>query len=125
MMPSMDDYRKGWALRCLREARAELLAANKNPYMSSDLVLDAMKKAQAAIYYSLGEPVFIEAIVRQHIGENKHVADPVLRFLVETERAIQQAAQTTDKDREGAVQLAGNLIQMASDVVVLITGVKA
>jgi len=50
------DYRKGWALRYLREAKAELLAAQKTPSIAHSLILEAMRKAQAAIYYSLGDP---------------------------------------------------------------------
>ena len=55
----MDEYRRGWALRYLREAKAELEAARTVPYMSSSLVLESIRKARNAIYYSLGEPAFI------------------------------------------------------------------
>jgi hypothetical protein len=43
----MDGYRKGWALRYLREAKAELEAARKIPYMAPSLVLEAIRKARA------------------------------------------------------------------------------
>jgi hypothetical protein len=56
----MDDYRRSWALRYLREAKAELQAARKMPYMAPSLVLEAIRKARNAIYYSLGEPAFVE-----------------------------------------------------------------
>ena len=55
-MSSMDGYRKGWAVRYLREAKAELLAAKKTPYMATGFIIEALSKAQAALYYSLGEP---------------------------------------------------------------------
>ena len=42
----MDEYRKGWALRYLREAKAELEAAKKIPYMAPSLVLEAIRKAR-------------------------------------------------------------------------------
>jgi len=60
----MDYYRRGWALRYLREAKAELEAARKIPYMAPSLVLEAIRKARSAIYYSLGEPAFIEILLR-------------------------------------------------------------
>jgi hypothetical protein len=55
----MNEYRRGWALRYLREAKAELEAARKIPYMAPSLVVEAIRKARNAIYYSLGEPAFI------------------------------------------------------------------
>ena len=89
----VDEYRKGWALRYLREAKAELIAAQKTPYMAPSLILEAVRKAQVAIYYSLGDPAFVETIVRQTIGKKKVVEDPVLRCLVEIERTVQRVAR--------------------------------
>jgi hypothetical protein len=124
-MPLINDYRKGWALRYLREAKAELIAAQKTPYIASSLILEAMRKAQAAIYYSLGDLASLEAIVRQTIIKKQSVEDPILRCLVEIERTIQEAAQTPDSDKEGAFKQADDLIQIASDIVKLFTGEKA
>jgi len=124
-MPLVDDYQKGWALRYLREARAELIAAQKTPQMTSTFLLEAMKKAQAAIYYSLGDPASVEAIVRQTIMSKKAVEDPVLRCLVEIERTVQQVAQMPEADMERAVKQADDVVQVASDIVELFTGAKA
>jgi len=121
----VNNYQKGWALRYLREARAELTAAQKTPQMASSLILEAMRKAQAAIYYSLGEPVFIEAIVRQTARKNQVIEEPVLRCLVEIERTVRQVAQTPESDRDRAVNQVDSLIQIASDIVELFTGEKA
>jgi len=123
-MPLINGYRKGWALRYLREAKAELIAAQKTPYMASSLILEAMRKAQAAIYYSLGEPASLEAIVRQTIIEKQSVKDPVLRCLVEIERTVQEVAQTPDSNKEAAFKQADDLIQIAADIVKLFTGEK-
>ena len=65
----MDEYRKGWALRYLREAKAELEAARKIPYMAPGLVLEAIRKARNAIYYSFGEPAFIEILLREEVNK--------------------------------------------------------
>ena len=124
-MPLINGYRKGWAIRYLREARAELVAAQKTPYMASSLIIEAMRKAQAAIYYTLGDPASLEAIVRQTILRKQSVKDPVLRCLVEIERTVQEAAQTPDSDKEKAFKQADDLIQIASDIVKLFTGEKA
>jgi len=117
----IDVYRKGWALRYLREARAELLAAQKMPYMAPGLMLEAMRKAQVAIYYSLGEPAFIEAIVHQTVGKKQIIEDPVLRCLVEIERTIQKFSQTEDIEVNKAMQHVDNLVQTAAEIVELFT----
>jgi len=121
----VNNYQKGWALRYLREARAELTAAQKTPQMAPSLILEAMRKAQAAIYYSLGEPAFIEAIVRQTAREKQVIEEPILRCLVEIERTVRQVAQTPESDRDKAVNQVDSLIQIASDIVELFTGEKA
>lgn len=123
-MQLIDDYRKGWALRYLREAKAELSAAQKMPYMASSLILEAMKKAQVAVYHSLGEVASIEAIVRQTILKQQSLEEPVLRFLVEIEGMIQKIAVTADLEREKAFEQADELIQMASEIVKLFVDEK-
>jgi hypothetical protein len=121
----MDQYRKGWALRYLREAKAELEAARKMPYMAPSLVLEAVRKARNAIYYSLGEPAFVEIVVRE-TAEKKagDIADPVLKCLVEVEEAVQQLGQLEEMDGERAMKQADNLIQLASDIVETLTEEK-
>ena len=123
-MPLINNYRKGWALRYMREAKAELTAAQKTPYMAPGLILEAMRKAQAAIYYSLGDPPSIEAIVHQMVFKKQLVKDPVLRCLVEIERTVQEGAQVPESDLEKAMKQADEIIQIAGDVVKLFTGEK-
>jgi hypothetical protein len=120
----IDNYRKGWALRYLREAKAELTAAQDTPPMAPSLVLEAMKKAQVAIYYSLGDPAFVEAIVLQTLQREQTIEDPALRCLVEIERTVQRFAQAPEQDRQKALEQADEFIQMASDIVKLFIGEK-
>ena len=121
----MNNYRKGWALRYLREAKAELTAAQKTPYMASSLILEALRKAQAAIYYSLGEPAFIASIVRETFYTKQFVEDPILKFLVEIEQAIQQIAQIPRSDSGKVMEQVNDLVQLASEIVELFTGESA
>jgi len=121
----MNNYRKGWALRYLREARAELTAAQKAPYMAPSLILEALRKAQAAIYYSLGEPTFIASIVHETLYTKQFVEDPVLKFLVEIERTVQQIAQRPRSDSEKVIEQVNDLVQLASEIVELFTGESA
>jgi hypothetical protein len=120
----MDAYRKGWALRYLREAKAELEAARKMPYMAPSMVLEAIRKARNAIYYSLGEPAFIENIIREVAQQTQTVKDPVLRCLMEIEMMVQQMAQLGDVDGRQAIKKADDLVQLASDIVATMTGEK-
>ena len=120
----MDEYRRGWALRYLREAKAELEAARKMPYMAPSLVLEAIRKARNAIYYSLGEPAFIEIVIREAVEKTQIIVDPVLRCLVEIEEAVQQLAQVEEIDGEKVMKQADDLIQLASDIVETLTGEK-
>jgi hypothetical protein len=124
-MPLISSYNKGWALRYIREAKAELSAAQKTPYMAPGLILEALRKAQAAIYYSMGDPPSIEAIVRQTVYNKELVKDPALRCLVEIEKTVQEIAAAPDADLENNIKQANEVIQTAKDIVRLFTGENA
>ena len=120
----MDEYRRGWALRYLREAKAELEAARKIPYMAPSLVIEAIRKARNAIYYSLGEPAFIENVIRETAEKTQTINDPVVRCLLGIEKMVQQSAQLEGVDGQRAIKQADNLLQIASDIVQILTEEK-
>lgn len=113
----IDEYRRGWALRYLREANAELEAAQKIPYMAPSLVIEAIRKARNAIYYSIGEPTFIEILVREELGKSKLTNDVVLRFLIEIEETIQQLGQLEEINTDVIMKQASMVVQVASEFV--------
>lgn len=115
----MDGYRKGWASRYLREAKAELTAARNTPYMASGFMMEAISKAQAAIYYSLGDPVFIVPIVHETLHEQQHVGEPILNFLVEIEKVLQQLAQNPKVNNEKMMEQVNDIIDFTSEIVEL------
>jgi len=117
----MDEYRKGWALRYLREAKAELEAARKIPYMAPSLIVESIRKARNAIYYSLGEPAFIEILVREEARKVKPANDSVLHFLIEIEEMMQQLSQLEDVNGEAMMKQADTLVQIARDIVETLT----
>ena len=117
----ISDYQKGWALRYLREAKAELTAAKKTPYLAPSLIFEAMRKAQVAIYYSLGEPAFVEGIVHEAIRKKQFIEDPILKCLVEIELSVQQLVQMPEANEEDRIEQASGIIQTASDIVELFT----
>lgn len=120
----IDEYRKGWALRYLREAKAELEAARKIPYMAPSLVVESIRKARNAIYYSLGEPAFIEVLLREEARKVKPANDSVLRFLMEIEGMVQQLAQLEEVNGEAIMRQAETLVQIATDIVQMLTEEK-
>ena len=117
----MDGYRKGWALRYLREAKAELEAARKIPYMAPGLVLEAIRKARNAIYYSLGEPAFIEILIREELVKNPNTNDSFLRFLIDVESIIQQISQLEEINSEVMMKQADSIVEIATDIVETLT----
>ena len=118
----MDNYRKGWALRYLREAKAELQAARKMPYMAQSLVLEAVRKARNAIYYSLGEPAFVDLVIRENAEKAPEtIADPVLKCLLEVEGILQQLSQLEEVDGQRAMKQADSVVALASDIVETLT----
>lgn len=121
----MDEYRKGWALRYLREAKAELEAARTVPYMSSSLVLESIRKARNAIYYSLGEPAFIETLLREEAENCNPSNDSILRFLVELESVVQQLSQIEEVNDEAMMNQADVLVKVAADIVETFTEEKS
>lgn len=118
----MDGYRRGWAHRYLREAKAELEAAQKIPYMAPSLMLEAIRKARSAIYYSLGEPAFIEVLVRDEIGKAKQSNDAILRFLIEMEKTVQQIGELEEINGGAMMKQADTMVQVASEFVEALTG---
>ncbi|MEA2089808.1 MAG: hypothetical protein U9O89_03505 [Thermoproteota archaeon] len=121
----MDDYQRGWALRYLREAKAEFAAAKKNPSLASGLILEASRKAQAAIYYVLGTPTFITPIIRENAYKRRVIDDPILKCLVEVELTMQQISHTANLDYDGVFKQVDGLIRTASDIVALFIDERA
>ncbi len=120
----MDTYRRGWALRYLREAKAELEAARRIPYMAPTLIVEAIRKARNAIYYSIGEPAFIEILIREELGKPKPQNDTVLRFLIEIEETVQQLGQIEEMNDEVMMKQADTFVQVASEFVETFTEEK-
>ncbi len=121
-MSKIEGYRKGWATRYLREAKAELTAAKKTPYMAAGFILEALTKAQAAIYYSLGDPAFIVPIVHETLRTREQVEEPILNFLVEIEKTLQQLVHNPKTDNEKTLEHVNDIIEFTSEIVELFGG---
>ena len=117
----MDQYRRGWAFRYIREAKAELEAAQKMPYMAPGLLLEAMRKARSAIYYSLGEPAFIELLLRDEITKEPQTDDSILKFLIELESTVEALSHVEEVNSDALMKQADTLVNVATEFVETLT----
>jgi hypothetical protein len=117
----MDAYRSGWAHRYLREAKAELEAAQKIPYMAPSLMLEAIRKARSAIYYSLGEPTFIELLVKEELAKPNPPNDRILHFLIQMEQTVQQLGEIEEINGDAMMKQADFIVQVAEEFVKTLT----
>ena len=123
-MAFMNNYRKGWALRYIREAKAELQAAQKLPRLAPSLLLEALRKAQFAIYYSLGDPSSIERIVKSVSSNGHGIKDPILKCLLDIDEMVEFLSEAPELDRNQVLRHVNELVSIASEIVELFVGEK-
>ena len=111
----LDDYRKGWALRYIREARYDLRAYKKIS-RSHNLIIDAARKAQIALYFSLGYPPSIKNIVNELSDRINDSENPILRYLIEIELFLQKIENLKIQDRDEAISKTDEIIQTVSSI---------
>ncbi|HDI01230.1 MAG TPA: hypothetical protein ENF78_02250 [Candidatus Bathyarchaeota archaeon] len=119
-MELIDLTSRGWALRYLREARAELSLAKDEPALSLMFSLEAARKAQACIYHCLGSAQALEMLVMDAIIEHRAPSDRVIGLLMATERLIQAISETDDPAE--AYRLASSAVKLAARVVQRVLG---
>jgi hypothetical protein len=84
-------------------------------------MLEAIRKARSAIYYSLGEPAFIEGLVRDELGKPKPADDIILRFLIQMETTVQQLSQLEEINDDAMMKQADTIVQVAAEFVKTLT----
>jgi len=90
--------------------------------MATGFMMEALTKAQAAIYYSLGDPAVIASIVQETLHTPSGVKEPILNFLVEIEKTLQQMVQCPTVDNEKTIEQISDIIQFTSEIVELFCG---
>lgn len=121
----VDEYRKNWALRYMREAESDLSTAETTPVpaLSVNLAVLAMRKMQLAIYYSLGDPSYVAFLVGNALREGFRNEDSFLRFLTHLEWLIQiRSVKTSESDKRDALREAKRLMEMALTFVTCFVG---
>jgi hypothetical protein len=126
-MPTLiDDYRKSWALHFMKEANIELFRAKENSIqnVSQNFALTSMKKAQTAIYYSLGDPEYLTWVVKEALYDNDLNQDLVMRLLTRIERFIHfnHKNRKMIKSHTLLIREAEELVNLASKIVELMVG---
>ena len=111
---------RGWAMRYLREAKAELRLALEEPRLSVLFSMEAAKKAQASIYHCLGDAKALESLVFDLMAEGKPPSDKVMELLIRVEKTIQAISNTGDP--EEAYKLASGLVELASRILSKVLG---
>lgn len=124
----IDEYRTGWTFRYLREAKADIMNAEKAPTSSISVNLSvlSMRKSQAAVYFCLGDPAYLDSMVKFKLKTGGEIRDVFMGCLVQIERIIQGATmQTNVYNRARALREARYINEIAQEVVGLVTGVEA
>lgn len=125
-MNFVDLHRKAWAFRSLREAKVSITQAkDRDDIASLSLILSAIRKAQVAIYYSLGDPEFIEPIVRNFVEGRKRGDDPLLQFLAEIELTISDLSGSMVPQRDALLERAASIISAAEEIIKTVFGKAA
>ncbi len=121
---TIDEYRTNWAIRYIREAEADLSAAEKIPMPAESIGLSllAMKKSQTAVYYSLGDPQYLAPLVLQTIAEERKAKDALMRTLIQIELSIERDSSQAEKlGKTAMISEAKRLLEIASQIVNIMT----
>jgi len=124
----VDEYRRNWAVRFLREANSDLSTAERTPIpvMSISFSVMAMRKAQTSVYYSIGDPSYLAMLVNGTLEGNKAVEDSTMKFLTNLELIIRSCANKGERlEKNTAINSARVLIGLASRMVSIMTGLDS
>jgi len=113
-------FNRGWALRYLREARAELTLARESTGSSQLFSVEAARKAQACIHHCLGNPRSIEMLIFDTMLEERRPSDKVIELLLTVEQMVRMVADADDP--ADAYRLAAAVVELASRVVEKVLG---
>lgn len=120
----IDEYRKNWAIRFLREAKSDLSTADKTPIpaMSVSFAVMAMRKAQTSVYYSIGDPSYLTPMVNEVLEGKRGIENPTMKLLADMELMIQSCINGGERlGKDIAIRNARTLIDLASKIASLIT----
>ncbi|MCD6443399.1 hypothetical protein CW710_01665 [Candidatus Bathyarchaeota archaeon] len=118
--PFIDDYRLNWCFRYLREANADYECSKlvKNRNTCINLCSTALRKAQTAVLYALGEPTQVYNSIIAVLEGRVEADDPLIRTLTSMERFIRELIDGAPSiPRESLIRMTGEHISVAEKLV--------
>jgi len=124
----IDEYRRNWAIRYLREAESDLCTAERTPIeaISVSFAIMAMRKAQTSAYYSIGDPSYLSQMVNEAIEERGSPHGASMRLLTDMELFIRFCAERGGAlDKANAIVKAKALLSVVSRLISLMTNERS
>jgi len=115
---------KIWALRYIRESKAELTLARQigKTEITRDIAVGAIKKAQPAVQHTLGQSDYPDLIVAEAaLGKPEHVESPLRILLKMREVTTMLSEMKTPSGREATIKTAGTIVKAAESIVLAMT----
>lgn len=125
MKPNLliDDYRLNWCFRYLREAKADYECSKlvKRRSTCINLCSTALRKAQTAVLYALGEPTQVYNSIVAVLEGRVEADEPLIRALTSMERFIRGFIDGAESiPRESLIRMTGEHISITEKLVKMI-----
>jgi len=123
-----DEYRRAWALRYAREAGVDLALARQAVSIASvrDLSTIALRKAQLAIQYALGQPEYLDVLVSEVLLGRTSSREPLLNLLLKVKAAVRDMSDPQSSlNKETIVAMTETMVNASTDVVEAVIGEEA
>lgn len=124
----IDEYRRNWAIRYLREAESDLSTAERTPIdaISVNFAIMAMRKAQTSAYYSIGDPSYLAQMVNEAIEDRSSLHGASMKLFTDMELFIRFCAERGGVlDKENAIVKAKALLSVVSRLISLMTNERS
>jgi len=123
-----DEYRRAWALRYTREAGVDLALARQAVSIASvrDLSTIALRKAQLAIQYALGQPEYLDILVSEVLLGRTSSREPLLSLLLKIKAAVRDISDPQSPlNKETIVAVTETIVNASTDVIEAVIGEEA
>jgi len=123
-----DEYRRAWAVRYTREAGVDLALARQAVSIASvrDLSTIALRKAQLAIQYALGQPEYLDIIVSEISLGRASSREPMLSLLLKIRAAMRDISDPQSPlNKETIVAVTESIVNASTDVIKAVIGEEA
>ncbi len=123
-----DEYRRAWAVRYSREAGVDLALARQAVSIASvrDLSTIALRKAQLAIQYALGQPEYLDVLVSEVLLGRTSSREPLLSLLLKIRAAMRDISDPQSLlNKETIVAVTETIVNASTAVIEAILGEEA